>query len=53
MREHEYILDHKMRFHGPREFRALGPAAVSKQLSDADGDRLTEAVKQCKDSFKA
>src|SRR5437867_3861013 len=25
----------------------------TKQLSDADGDRLTEAVKQCKASFKA
>ncbi len=32
--EHEYILEHGMRFYGPREFRSIGPAAVSSQLSD-------------------
>jgi agmatinase len=32
--EHEYILENKMAFHSPREFRSLGPAGVSALLSD-------------------
>jgi agmatinase len=33
--EHEYILEQGMRFYGPREFRSLGPAAVSALLSES------------------
>jgi agmatinase len=33
--EHECILEQGMRFYGPREFRALGPAGVSALLSDS------------------
>jgi agmatinase len=32
--EHEYILEQGMRFLGPREFRAEGPAAISALLSE-------------------
>ena len=33
--EHEYILEQGMRFYGPREFRSLGPEAVSAQLTES------------------
>ena len=33
--EHEYIREKGLRFHSPQEFRALGPRAVSQQLSES------------------
>ncbi len=33
--EHEYIRAQGLRFHGPREFRALGPEGVAALLSDS------------------
>ena len=36
-KEHEHILDTGMRFFSPREFRAAGPAAVSRHGSASRG----------------
>jgi len=33
--EHEYIREKGLRFHSPREFRAIGADAVAEQLSDS------------------
>jgi len=32
--EHDYLREQGMRFHSPREFRALGPSAIAEMLSD-------------------
>ena len=33
--EHDYIREQGLRFYSPREFRAMGPEAVTEQLSEA------------------